>query len=81
MGITVHIDGRVRVLHLSRTRKIKALVEGVNIVTEGAFELIAQHLGGGAAVLPTHIAIGTGGDVSRPNATGAGCGSRACGAG
>ena len=66
MGTTIHIAGRVRVLHLSRTRKIKALVEGMNIVTEGAFELIAQHLGGGAAVLPTHIALGTGGTFPDP---------------
>lgn len=64
----VHITGRVKV---QQWRKGKLLYQhqGSNIVTEGAFEQIAQILGGGAVSLPSHIAVGGDGTFPDPSET------------
>lgn len=65
---SVYIAGRVKV---QQWRKGKLLYQhqGSNIVTEGAFEQIAQILGGGAISLPSHIAMGSDGTFPDPSET------------
>ena len=66
MVSSIHITGRVRLSLWNDKGWLKVCRLAKNVVTEGAFALIAQHLGGGAAVLPTHIAVGSGGTFPDP---------------
>ena len=68
MGDSLQLKGYVNVWH-KRLGELLYHHEGPNIVTEGAYELVAQILGGGSVVLPSHIAVGSNGIFPDPSQT------------